>query len=125
MSLNNNLYNLSDPDVLLVEVNDMFINVYQNQNFTVPCKPTSKSIIVKLLHENEEVITDQDDEIGFIFEENSIGPFSGELKCTGRHINSNQQRLTFIVHTINECNFHKFSFSNEILSIIENEYKFT
>ena len=90
----------------------MFINVYQHQNFTVPCKPTSKSVNVKLMHESEEVITDQDDEIGFLFDGNLIGYFSGELKCTGHYFNSILQKLTFIVHTNvdDECNFHNFFF---------------
>lgn len=64
---------------------------------------------MKLLHENEEVITDQDDEIGFIFEGNSVEPFHGELICKGRHLNSKQEIITYVLH-INECNFHKFSF---------------
>lgn len=107
---NNKLYYLSDPDVLLVEAEDVFINVYQNQNFTVPCKPTSKSVNVVLMHENNEVITDQDDEIGFLFDGNLIGYFSGELKCIGRYFNSIRQIITFIVHTNvdDECNFHNF-----------------
>ena len=105
-----NCNNFLDPDVLLVQVDDIFINAYQNQNFTVPCKPTSKSVSVKLMHENEEVNTVQDDEIGFLFYENVIGHFSVELKCIGRYLNSRQQKLTFIVHTNvdDECNFHNF-----------------
>lgn len=95
---------------MLVEVADVFINVFQNQNFTVPCKPTSKSVNVVLMHDSNEVITDRDDEIGFLFDGILIGYFSGELKCIGRYFNSKPQIFTFIVHTSvdDECNFHNF-----------------
>ena len=72
---------------------------------------------MKLLHENQEVITDQDDEIGFLFDGNLTGPFSGELKCTGlRSLNLKFEKLTFIVHTNttvdDECNFTFFFLIN-------------
>lgn len=116
--MTNNFYNLSDPDVLLVGVDDIFIHVYQHQNYTVPCKPTSKSVIVKLLHESEEVNKGhRDNENGFSFDGKSLGPFSGELECTGSNLTSILQMIKFIVHTNDdECNFTILFLLNIILN---------